>query len=82
VHILRANHWTEVWDPYERVRGRTEGDEEDDNTFRRPTVSTNLDRWEYPETMPTTKEHPWAGQRPRHILIRGLPFLASVGKDV
>ena len=30
----------------------------------RPTVSTNLDPWELPETKPPTKEHAWAGLRP------------------
>jgi hypothetical protein len=47
----------------------------------RRTVSTNLDSWEFPETVPTTKEHIQAGLRPLHICNRGLSFLASVGED-
>ena len=50
MQILTANHWTEVRDPYGRVRGRIEGTEGDGNPIGRPTVSTNLDPWELPET--------------------------------
>lgn len=63
MQILTANHWTEVRDPYGRVRGRIEGAEGDGNPIGRPTVSTNLDPWELPETEPPTKEHTWAGPR-------------------
>ena len=44
-------------DHYSRVRGRTEGAEGDGNPIGRPTVSTNLEPWELPETEPPTKEH-------------------------
>ena len=47
------------------IRGRTEGAEELCNPIgRSPTVSTNPDLWELPETEPPTKEHTWAGPRP------------------
>jgi hypothetical protein len=42
MHILIANHWTEVWDPHGRVRGRIEGTEGDRITIGRPTMSTIL----------------------------------------
>jgi hypothetical protein len=64
MQILIASHWTEVRDPYGRVRGRIEGAEGDGNLIERPTVSTNLDSWELPETKPLTKEHMWAGLWP------------------
>jgi hypothetical protein len=80
--ILRANHWTEVRDPYGRVRGRTEGAEEDCNPVGRTTLSTNPDPSKLPETKPPTKEHSWAGLCLLYICSRGLPCLASVGKDV
>jgi hypothetical protein len=44
-------------DHYSRVRGRTEGAEGDGNPIGRPTVSTNLEPWDFPETEPPTKEH-------------------------
>jgi len=47
---LTAKHWTEVGDPHGRVRGRIEGTEGDGNPIGRPTVSTNPDSWELPET--------------------------------
>jgi hypothetical protein len=31
----------------------------------RPTVSTNLDPWEIPETETPAKQHSWTGPRPR-----------------
>ena len=34
------------------------------NLIGRPTLSTNPDPWELPETKPPTKEHTWAGPRP------------------
>jgi hypothetical protein len=43
MEILTAKHWTEVRDPYGRVRGRIEGNEGDGNPTGRPTVSTNLE---------------------------------------
>jgi hypothetical protein len=43
MQILMANHWTEVGDPYERIRGRIEEAEGDSKPIGRTTVSTNLD---------------------------------------
>jgi hypothetical protein len=43
MQIFRDNHWSEVRDPYGRVRGRIEGAEGDGNLIGRPTVLTNLD---------------------------------------
>ena len=50
--ILTAKHWTEVGDHYERVGGRTEGTEGYGNLIIRPSLSTNPDPWELPETEP------------------------------
>jgi hypothetical protein len=61
MQILTANNWTEVWHPYGRIRGRTEGTEVYDYPIGRSTVSPIPDSWELPETKPTTKEHRWAG---------------------
>ena len=44
--------------------GEIEGAEGDGNPIGRPTVSTNLNPWELPETKPPTKEHTWAGPWP------------------
>ena len=64
MQILTANHRTEMGDPYGRVRGRIEETEGDGNPIGRPTVSTNLDCWELPETEPPTRQHTQAGLRP------------------
>jgi hypothetical protein len=40
---------------------RTEAAEGDGDPIGRPTVSTNRDPWELPETKPSTKEHTQAG---------------------
>jgi hypothetical protein len=61
MQILTANHWTEVRDCYERVRGRIEGAERDCNPRGSSTVSNNQYPWEISETKPPTKEHTWAG---------------------
>jgi hypothetical protein len=63
MQILTANHWTEVRDPYGRVRGRIEGTKGGGNSIGRPTVLTNLDPWGLSETEPPTKEHTLAGLR-------------------
>jgi hypothetical protein len=42
---------------YGRVRRRIKGTEGNGIPIGRPTVSTNLDLWELPETEPSTKEH-------------------------
>ena len=60
----KANHWTEVRDPYGRGMGRIEADEGDGNPIGRTTVSTNLDPWELQETKLPTKEHTRAGPSP------------------
>jgi hypothetical protein len=39
-----------------------EGAEGDDNLIRRPTISTNTDQWELPETKSSAEEHTYAGQ--------------------
>jgi hypothetical protein len=62
MQILTANHWTEVRDPYGRVRVSFEETEGDGNAIGRPTVSTNPEHWELPETKPPAKEHTRAGQ--------------------
>jgi hypothetical protein len=54
VQILRANHSTEVRDPYGRVRGSTERDEGNGNPIEGTKVSTNLDPSEFPKTKPPT----------------------------
>lgn len=41
--------------------GKTEGTEGDGHPTGRPTMSTNLDPREFPETEPPTSEHTWAG---------------------
>lgn len=49
-----------VGDPYVRVCGKIEGD---GNPTGKPTVSTNLDPWEIPESEQSTKERTQAGLR-------------------
>jgi hypothetical protein len=68
MQILRANHWTKVRNPYGRIRRRTEEAEGYYNPVGRPTGSTNPDPWEFPETMPPTKEYAQLTQRaPAHV---------------
>ena len=43
MQILTANHWTEIGDPNERVRGRTEGAEGGGNPIGRTTATTDPD---------------------------------------
>ena len=62
MQTLTANHWAGVRDTYGRVRERIEGTEGDCNAIARPTVSTTLDPWEFPETKPPTKEQTGVGQ--------------------
>jgi hypothetical protein len=59
MQILTVSHWTEPTVLKERVRGRIEGAERDDNPIERTTISTNLDPWELPGTKPPTKEYSW-----------------------
>jgi hypothetical protein len=61
MQILTANHWTEVRDPYRRVRGRTEGAEKGGKLIGRTTILTNQDPWDHPKSKPSTKVHTWAG---------------------
>jgi hypothetical protein len=63
MQILTVKHWLEIRDPYGRVRGSIEGTEGHDNHVGRPTVSSNLDLWQLPETEPPTKEHTEASLR-------------------
>ena len=60
MQILTPGYWTEVRNSYGKFRGKNEGTEGDSNPIGRPTVSTNLDPWELPETEPPTKEHTWS----------------------
>jgi hypothetical protein len=55
MHIQIANHWTEVRDPYGRVRGRSEGIEVDGNPIGRQILSTTPVTWVLPESKPSTK---------------------------
>jgi hypothetical protein len=64
MQILTDNHWTETWDTYGTVRKRIEGADENVGTIGRPTLSTNLEPWELPETKPPFKEHTRAGPPP------------------
>jgi hypothetical protein len=57
MQILKVNHWTEVREPYGRVRRRIEDAEGDGNPIRKPTVSTNINPWELSEIKLQTKEH-------------------------
>jgi hypothetical protein len=68
MQILTAKHWMKVGNPYGRVGRRIGGPEGDDNPIGRPTVSTNLDPWELPETKAGAKKHPQAGPwSPAHM---------------
>jgi hypothetical protein len=80
IQLSTDKHWMEVRNPYGRVRGRIEGPQRDDTSTGRPTLTTNLEPWECPETEPPTKEHTWIGLSLWNICGRGLPYLASVGK--
>jgi hypothetical protein len=57
MNVLTASFWTESGNPNGWARGRTEETEGDCNPIGRPTVSTNLEHWELPETKLPTKEH-------------------------
>ena len=83
MQILTAKHWTELGDPYGRVRERSEGNEGDGNPIEILTLSTNLNPSELPETKLPTKENTQAGQRPLvYICSIGLPYLVSVRKAI
>jgi hypothetical protein len=85
MQILTASHWTEVRDPYGRVRERTEAAEEDINPLGRPTVSTsqtpgssqrlNHHQGVHMDRVQGLVHEPW------YICSRGLPCLASVGEN-
>jgi hypothetical protein len=60
MQIPTDKHWTEVRDPYRRVRGRTEGPQGDGNPTGRPILSTNC---QLTKTEPPTKEHTQADLR-------------------
>ena len=64
MQILTVDHWTEVGDPYGRVRGRFEGTERDGHLIGRTKLLSNWDPWELPDTKPPTKEHILAGPWP------------------
>jgi hypothetical protein len=63
MQILTAKHYTEVRDPYGRVRRRSKGTEKDWSPIGRPTLSTNLDLCELLETDSLSKEHTQSGLR-------------------
>jgi hypothetical protein len=56
-------------DSYGKVSGRIEGTEGDGDPIGRPTVSTNLDPWEAPETELPTKEYTQAGLSLTSLLL-------------
>ena len=64
MQIPTATEWTNVGDPYGRVRGKIEGPEYDGNQAGRPTVSSNPVSWKLPENELLIKEHTWTGVRP------------------
>jgi hypothetical protein len=82
-NILTHNLWTEVWDPYGRIRGRIEEAEGKGDPIERPAVSTNLDSWEIPEINRAINQAAIHGlvQGPRHIYSTRLPGLASAGEN-
>jgi hypothetical protein len=47
----------------EESGARTEGPKENKDSTGRPTESTNLNPWWFPETEPPTKEQTWTGLR-------------------
>ena len=71
--------FSDVEDPYRRVRGSSSGTERCGNLMGRSTVSTNMVHWELLETEQPTKEYAWTGLR---SLTYGMPYLESVGEDV
>jgi hypothetical protein len=54
MQIPTIKPWTEVINPYGRVRGRTEGAEGAGKPIGRLTVSTNMDLWDSPRLKPST----------------------------
>jgi hypothetical protein len=64
MQILKVNHWTDVRDPYERVRAKIEIAIEDGNPIGKSRVSIYPDPYELPETKPPTEEYTWAGPWP------------------
>jgi hypothetical protein len=69
----------ELGESYGRVGGRISGPEGDRNSTGRPTMSTNLDPWEVPETEPPTKRHTRAGPRLLHTDVADMQFGLHVG---
>jgi hypothetical protein len=57
--------------------------EEQGSPIGRPVVLTNQDPWELPDSEPPTRQHTAAGPSfpQTSIYSRGLPSLASLGKD-
>ena len=54
----------ELRESFRRVGRKIDGPKEDKDSIGRPTISSNLDPWELPETQPPTKEQAQAGPRP------------------
>ena len=69
MQIPTANHWTEVRDPYGRVRGRIEEAEGDGNPIGRTTVSSYLDTWEAPRDKATNQREyiGWSTPPPQNM---------------
>ena len=81
MHIFTAKHWKEVRVPYGRVWERIEGTERDinpiDQQYQLTWTPRNSKRLSY-----QPKHIHGMVQGPQHRCCRGLPCLASVGKDV
>ena len=82
MQITTNIHWTEVEDPYGRVKRGIRGPQRDVNLTEIPTVWTNLDPWETHRLSHQPKSIQRLVQGSRHIWNRELPCVASVGEDV
>jgi hypothetical protein len=82
MQILTANHGTEPGHPNGRVRRRAERAEGDRNPIGRTTISTN----QTPQSSQGLNHHPKSIQGLVHasnyLCSRGLPYLASMGREV
>jgi hypothetical protein len=53
--IVTVTFWTEFKDTYGKVRGKIKAAEVNDNSIGRPTLLTNTDPWDLPETKSPSK---------------------------
>jgi hypothetical protein len=83
MQILTAENSTEVRDPYGRIGRRIKRTEGDDNPIGRPTMSINLDlSSQSPQRLSHQPKNIYRLVKgSQHIHSRGLPCLASLGKD-